>query len=117
MTHIQALEECIENPSISAEAKKHLCRMHSQFLDKKFDRKPTPKAKHNAELRKVLEDNLETGKSYTSQRMADILRIMTGEDISSRRAVMIAQEIGFYKTGTKIKNADGKNVATYQKDA
>lgn len=105
--HLEALEECLNSPYISEEAKDHIQAIYDSMAKMRASRKPTKQGLINAKMRQALEDNVQKGLSYTWADFANIIKRETGEEVSNHKALAIAYGIGIRNTGRKS-SVDGK---------
>lgn len=105
--HLEALDECLNSPHISAEAKEHIQAIYDSMVKMRTSRKPTKQGAANAKMRQALEDKVQFGIGYTWADFANIIKAETGEEVSNRKALSIAYGIGIRDTGRKS-SVDGK---------
>lgn len=72
-THIDALDECLNSPSISDESKKHLTAIRKQMATARATRKPTKQQTDNKAMKAVLEKEIAFGIDYTASDFNQML--------------------------------------------
>lgn len=113
-THIDALDECLNSPSISDESKKHLTAIREQMATARATRKPTKQQTDNKAMKAILEKEVAFGVDYTANDLNQMLT-NNGFTTTTHRTLGIAGDLGVKKQTATFVDADGKKHSLYRR--
>jgi len=113
-THLDALDECLASPAISADSKKHLTAIREQMATARAMRKPTKQQTDNKAMKAVLEKEVAFGVDYTANDLNEMLT-RNGFTTTTHRTLGLAGDLGVKKQTATFIDVDGKKRSLYRR--